>query len=79
MYPSNEDEAARFLAQSQTSGVSDATFRRRRMRMVPEQPLMHLKPEAIRQTDAVSVVVDNGEDLGNTEGFSDKSTLLDVV
>jgi hypothetical protein len=87
IHPSNEEEAARFLAYTQTSGVSDATFQRRTMRMVSEQLLMHVKPEAIGQTAdlggdfamALAVVVDSGDDYGNTEGFSEKSTLLDVV
>jgi hypothetical protein len=87
IHPSNEEEAARFLAYTQTSGVSDATFQRRTMRMVSEQLLMHVKPEAIGHTAALggdfamalAVVVDSGDDYGNTEGFSEKSTLLDVV
>jgi hypothetical protein len=87
IHPSNEEEAARFLAYTQTSGVSDATFQRRTMRVISEQLLMHVKPEAIGQTAdlggdfamALAVVVDSGDDYGNTEGFSEKSTLLDVV
>jgi len=87
MQPSNEEEAARLLAHSQTSDVSDAAFRRRTMRVVPEQPLMHLKPEAFGVTAvpagdyaiALAVVVDNGDDDGNTGEVSEKKTLLDVV
>ncbi|KAI2504553.1 hypothetical protein MHU86_9863 [Fragilaria crotonensis] len=87
MQPSNEEEAARLLAHSQTSDVSEAAFRRRTMRVVPEQPLMHLKPEAFGVTAvpagdyamALAVVVDNGDDDGNTGEVSEKKTLLDVV
>jgi hypothetical protein len=85
MHPSNEEEASEFFALSQTSGVSDASFRLRTMRVVPEPSLVHLNPEAVGQSAALggdfamAAVVDSGDEHGNTEEMGEKSPQLDVV
>ncbi|KAI2504552.1 hypothetical protein MHU86_9862 [Fragilaria crotonensis] len=78
MQPSNEEEAARFLAHSQASDVSDATSWQRTMRIVPEAIGVTEGPGGVFSMSS-ALVVDNGDVNGNNEEVSMKTKLLEVV
>lgn len=78
MQPSNEEEAARFLAHSQASDVSDATSWQRTMRIVPEAIGATAAPGGVFSMSS-ALVVDNGDVKANNEEVSMKTKLLEVV